>query len=186
MTEKPFDRFDELKRFAAEALNLPIDHPRTETLASIRMAHERQIEALAVGKHVDFSAFTKIIELLDKLTPPAHVKLDIQVIPSDKVIGPDGEMVDRPPRAAPLPDPPVDTCQPGTPAHEAARQAEPPKPAPCSRSPIDPHYVPDLQGDAISPLSVSYGGTSNSWGWAEPAEHWPNPNFDKRGKSRYQ
>jgi hypothetical protein len=118
-----FDRFDQLKACAARALNMPVDSGRVATLASLQLAHERQIEQLAAGQRVDLTAFARIIELLDKFQPPPPpMPLTIQIIGR-------GEKIDRLPRdGSPLRTdvPPSDIPPTGIPSAEDRAAGVPP------------------------------------------------------------
>jgi hypothetical protein len=82
MTEG-LDRFAELKAQIAGTHNLPPDSQRVSMLAALSLAQERMIEGMAAGRHTDYSALAKVIELLDKYVPPIIPKVQISFVGRD-------------------------------------------------------------------------------------------------------
>jgi hypothetical protein len=66
-----FDRYAELLKCAAKALNPPESANRITMLASAQYCHEGLVARMAAGKTVNVSDVCKTIEILDKQAPPA-------------------------------------------------------------------------------------------------------------------
>jgi hypothetical protein len=81
-----FERFEELKKIAGEALNMPSDAGRSVTLASLQLLLEQMIARVAANQTVDASAFVRLVELLDRINPAAP----LQTV-NIAIVGRDGE-----------------------------------------------------------------------------------------------
>jgi hypothetical protein len=73
MTDDPagagLDRFGQLKAEIIATHGVEASDPVVNTLAALRLARERMVESLAAGRHVDFTAFTRVLEMLEKHEP---------------------------------------------------------------------------------------------------------------------
>ena len=68
----------ELKAEIAKQYNLEPDSQRAKMLAGMFLSHERMIEEKADGRHVDFTAFNRICEMLDRYVPPVQILVPIR------------------------------------------------------------------------------------------------------------
>ena len=82
MTEETagLDRFGQLKAEIIEQHRLEPNDPHANTLAALKLARERMVEALAAGRTIDFTAFTRILEMLEKHEPPLVPKVEVSFV----------------------------------------------------------------------------------------------------------
>lgn len=83
MTEG-LDRFAFFKREAQEKYGLAADDTRANMLAGLMLCQERNIELMAAGKHVDFAAFTRCLELIEKYIPVVTPKVTVEFVGEDE------------------------------------------------------------------------------------------------------
>jgi hypothetical protein len=73
MTADRFEALEQLQREAAEALNLPPDHERSQTLAALRLAHRLLVERMVAGNTTDANSLLALSDAITKLTPTTHI-----------------------------------------------------------------------------------------------------------------
>jgi hypothetical protein len=80
------DRFAELLAEVAKTYGLEPTSARAKMLAGLFLSHERLIEAMADGRHVDFGAFSKICDMLDKYVPPVVAPVEICIVGKNQIV----------------------------------------------------------------------------------------------------
>src|SRR5215469_11385864 len=74
------DRFAEIKAKIAEQHGLQPGDQRADMLAGLTLAHERMIEQMAHGRTVDWVAFSRVTELLERHVPPIIPKVQLEFV----------------------------------------------------------------------------------------------------------
>src|SRR5215469_3441268 len=78
------DRFGQLKAEIVATHGVEASDPVVNTIAALRLARERMVESLAAGRHVDFTAFTRVLEMLEKHEPAIVPKITVTFVKGTK------------------------------------------------------------------------------------------------------
>jgi hypothetical protein len=93
------ERFAEIKARVVSTYGIDPKDEQANVVASLVLARERMVEAIAAGEtRVDYTAFTKVLELLKEYAPPIIPKVSLTLIgPGETVTCPQCKHEFRPP-----------------------------------------------------------------------------------------
>jgi hypothetical protein len=75
------ERFAEIKARVVETYGIDPKDEQANVVASLIIARERMVEAIAAGEtRVDFVAFTRVLELLKEYAPPLVPKVTLSIV----------------------------------------------------------------------------------------------------------
>ena len=81
------ERFAEIKARVVEAYGIDPKDEQANVVASLVLARERMVEAIAAGEtRVDYTAFTRVLELLKEYAPPLVPKVTLSIVGRSETI----------------------------------------------------------------------------------------------------